>query len=359
MKIAILWTELSGYMNACLKELADRECVELFVANSYSTKDAPFEEAIFSWIESRYQWKNEVDIYELMHRLVQFRPDVILCANWHNQGYRKALKNFKGRAVRIFTSDRPWLGTPKQWLGVFTSRLYLHPICEAVFVAGERQVIFARKLGFKQKNILRGLLSCDHEKFSAVHFERKKAVSESCSFVFVGRFSPEKGLDVLVQAYQLYRNMSSDPWPLKCYGTGPLSGLLEYVDGIERKGFCQPDDLPQKFMDASCLILPSTYDGWAIVVHEAAAAGMAVIASDAVGASVHLVQDSYNGYIVETGDVDELANVLLRYSSLSESERGIMGENSYRMSLQFTPKRWANTLVHKSEEMIVHLRGNG
>ncbi|MFZ2404898.1 MAG: glycosyltransferase family 4 protein [Methylobacter sp.] len=354
----MLWTELSGYMNVCLKELSETEKVELFVANSCTTKQAPFDEAIFCWIENRYQWENEADADELIPRLEKFQPDVILCANWHNQGYRQTLKRFKGRAVRIFTSDRPWLGTPKQWLGVFTSRLYLHPICEAVFVAGERQAIFARKLGFKQKNILRGLLSCDHEKFSAVHFERKKAVSESRSFVFVGRFSPEKGLDVLVQAYELYRNMSFDPWPLKCYGMGPLSGLLEDVDGIERKGFCQPDDLPRKFMDASCLILPSTYDGWAIVVHEAAAAGMAVIASDAVGASVHLVQHGYNGYVVEAGDVDELANALLRYSSLSESERSIMGENSYRMSLQFTPKRWANTLVSKSEEMIAHLRGN-
>jgi glycosyltransferase involved in cell wall biosynthesis len=359
MKVAVLWTGLSGYLNACLKALEATEGVELFVANTRPLKEAPFDEAIFSWIENSYQWGNAVDADELIPLLERFRPDVIVCANWHNKGYRKTLKHFKDRAVRIFTSDRPWLGTPKQWLGVITSQFYLHPICEAIFVAGERQAIFARKMGFKQKNILSGLLSCDHEKFSAIYREREKSLSEPRAFVYVGRFAAEKGLDVLVQAYELYRNMSSDPWPLKCYGTGPLSGLLEGVNGIERKGFCQPDDLPNELMRATCLILPSTYDGWAIVVHEAASAGMGLIVSDAVGASVHLVQDGYNGYIVETGDVDELAQAMQRYASLSWSERKKMGANSYRMSLQFTPEQWANILVSKSKKMLAKLRENG
>lgn len=359
MRIAILWTGLSGYVNACLKALAGTEEVELFVANSRVLKEAPFDEAIFNWIENRYQWKNEVDADELIPLLERFQPDVIVCANWHSKGYRKTLKYFKGRSVRIFTSDRPWLGTPRQWMGVMTSRLYLHPICEAIFVAGERQAIFARKMGFKQKNILPGLLSCDHEKFSAIYREREKSLSEPRTFVYVGRFAAEKGLDVLVKAYELYRSMSFDPWPLKCYGAGPLSGLLEGVNGIERKGFCQPDELPNQFIEANCLILPSTYDGWAIVVHEAAAAGMGLIVSDAVGASVHLVQEGYNGYIVETGDAYELAQAMLRYASLSQNERKEMGANSYRMSLQFTPEQWANILTSKSKKMLAKLRENG
>jgi len=358
MKVAVLWTGLSGYLNACLKALAAIEEVDLFVANAHPLTEAPFDEAIFNWIENRYQWKNVAAADELIALLDRFRPDVIVCANWHNKGYRKTLKHFKGRSVRIFTSDRPWLGTPKQWLGVITSRFYLHPICEAIFVAGERQAVFARKMGFKQKNILFGLLSCDHEIFSAIYREREKSLSEPRAFIYVGRFAVEKGLDVLVRAYELYRNLSSDPWPLKCYGAGPLSGLLEGADGIELKGFCQPDDLPKEFLEGSCLVLPSTYDGWAIVVHEAAAAGMGLIVSDAVGASVHLVQEGYNGYIVETGDADDLAQAMLRYASLSRHERKKMGANSYRMSLQFTPTQWANILVSKSKQMLAKLKGN-
>lgn len=351
MRVAVLCAHLSGYLNACLKALAETERVELFVANIRVSEDAPFDESLFSWIENRYQWKNDVDEVELISRLERFQPDVILASNWHNSGYRKAFKCFKGRAIRIFSMDNQWLGRPKQWLGAFTSRLYLHPICDAVFVSGERQAIFAHKLGFSQGRILRGVYSCDHEKFAKIHFERKKSLSEPHSFVFVGRFSPEKGVDVLVDAYRRYREAASDPWPLKCYGSGPLQHLIQDLEGIECKGFCQPDDLPKELSMASCLLLPSTFEPWALVVHEAAAAGMSVIVSDAVGASVHLVQNGYNGYIVEAGNAGELTQAMLRYSSLSQKERIIMGENSYLMSLQFTPKRWANTLVSKAREL--------
>jgi glycosyltransferase involved in cell wall biosynthesis len=359
VRVAVLWTHLSGYMNACLKALAETEGVELFVADIRVSKEAPYDEALFSWIENRYQFEsrsqlqNGQDVDILISRLDRFQPDVILCANWHYPGYRRVLKQLNG-AVRIFTSDRPWLGSLRQWLGAFTSRFYLHPICEAIFVAGERQVSFARKMGFAQEKILRGLYSCDHDKFAMIHFARKKISAEPKVFIFVGRFSSEKGLDVLVDAYRIYRKNATDPWSLKCYGAGPLQNLIDGVEGVECKGFCQPYDLPVKLLEASCLVLPSTFEPWALVVQEAAAAGMSVIVSDAVGASVHLVQDGYNGYIVDTGDANELARAMLRYASLSYSDRIMMGENSYRMSLQFTPKRWANTLVTKARELMVN-----
>lgn len=359
MRIAVLWAHLSGYLNACLKALAETEGVEIFVANISVSENAPFDESLFSWIQNRYQWNNDVDENELILRLEQFQPDVILAANWHNSGYRKAFKCFQGRAIRIFSMDNQWLGRPKQWLGVLISRFYLHPICEAIFVAGERQAVFAHKLGFSQERILRGVYSCDHEKYAKIYFERKKSLSEARSFVFVGRYSPEKGIDVLVGAYRRYREKAAHPWPLKCYGSGPLQHLIRGVEGIECKGFCQPDDLPKELSKASCLLLPSIFEPWALVVHEATAAGMPVIVSDAVGASVHLVQDGYNGYIVETGDADELSRAMLRYSSMSQKERSKMSESSYLMSLQFTPKRWADTLVTKARELAAYQWKNG
>lgn len=351
MRFAVLWAQLSGYMNACLKALAETEGVELFVADMALPEDAPFHEALFSWIEDRYRWEKDVDQNELISRLERFQPDVILASGWHNPGYRRVFKCFNGRAIRIFSMDNQWLGRPKQWLGILTSRSYLHPICDALFVPGERQALFARKLGFSQGRILRGLLSCDHEKFAKIHCERRTQISEPRSFAYVGRFSHEKGLDVLVAAYQHYRQIAPARWTLKCYGSGPLQHLMLGIEGIECKEFCQPDDLSHELLMASCLILPSTFEPWAVVVHEAVAAGMPVIASDAVGATVHLVQDGHNGYIVEAGDANELTQAMLRYSSMSQKARSVMAENSYLMSLQFTPRRWADTLVTRSREL--------
>ncbi|HAJ80183.1 MAG TPA: hypothetical protein DCO75_10480 [Fibrobacteres bacterium] len=350
-RVAILWTHLSGYLNACLKALAETDGVEIFVSNIRVSEDAPYDENLFCWIKERYEWGACLDENELLSRLEQFRPDVIVSSGWNVPGHRRILKKFRHKSVRIITVDNPWRGTLKQWLGIFISRVYLHPICDALFVAGERQAVFAHKLGFSQRQILRGLLSCDHKKFSAIHFERQ-GLDEARAFAYVGRLAPEKGLDVLVSAYRRYRQAVAEPWPLKCYGTGPLKTILEHVEGIELKGFCQPEVLPAELLQASCLVLPSTFEPWALVLHEAAAAGMALICSEEVGASVHLVQKGYNGYVVETGDVDELTHAMISYTALPEAERRSMAENSYLMSRQFTPERWANNLLDGANELL-------
>lgn len=352
MKVVVLWTHLSGYLNSCLKALAAIEGVKLLVVNIMTAEEVPFDESLFSWIENHYQWKTDVNSAELLSRIESFRPELILASGWRIPEYRFVMKKFKGRAVRIVSTDQPWQARPKQLIGVLISKFYIHPICDAVFVSGERQASYAKKLGFQQSQIWRGVLSCDHDKFSAVNLEREQFKIDACSFAFIGRFSPEKGLDVLVAAYRAYRAIAVNPWPLKCYGAGPLQHLIDGIEGIENKGFCQPDSLPGELLTSSCLVLPSIYEPWALVVHEAASAGMAIICTDVVGSSVHLVQDGYNGYIVGVRDAFELAQAMLRYSSLSQKARNLMGENSYRMSLQFTPNRWASTLVGNALELM-------
>jgi glycosyltransferase involved in cell wall biosynthesis len=59
------------------------------------------------------------------------------------------------------------------------------------------------------------------------------------------------------------------------------------------------------------LVIPSHREAWAVVVNEAVAAGLAVVASSIVGAAVELVQDGVNGRIFPSGDVTALTECLL------------------------------------------------
>ena len=103
------------------------------------------------------------------------------------------------------------------------SRFYVKPIADAVWVPGERQAAFARKLGFSQSRILRGSFSCDHPSFAAIHISRIAASSQlPQQLLFVGRFVPQNLLEMLAEAYAIYRTTASEPWPLICCGSGPL-----------------------------------------------------------------------------------------------------------------------------------------
>lgn len=346
MRIAILWTGLSGYLNACLRELASRPDVQLFVSNQAVTCDAPFAEYQFDWMGDRMVWKDSSDLHELPAKLSEFSPQILVFSGWHVKAYRQAARALRGKAWRVMTMDNCWLGTLKQRLAVAVAPWFPRPLADAVWLSGERQATFARKLRFQQREILMGMYSCDSDTFHQVHEARMAQGGKlKEKFLFLGRLIPEKGIEVLAKAYAIYRSRVSAPWPLACCGAGPLRSVLDGLPGIELNGFVQPQDLPSMMASAGCLILPSQFEPWAVVIHEAAAAGLPVLASNRVGAAIHLVQPGFNGYLFDSWDSEGLATLMQWMTGMSEQRRQEMSQGSFYLSLQYSPRRWADTLL--------------
>jgi len=80
-------------------------------------------------------------------------------------------------------------------------------------------------------------------------------------------------------------------------------------------------------------------------VHEAVSAGLIVLASEQVGAAVHLVQPNYNGFIFDGRSAESLARLMQRISSMSDARLEAMSDASNALSQQFSPARWADTLI--------------
>ena len=343
VRVAVLWTCLSGYLNACLKDLAARENVELFVCHSNPSVNAPFDSAQFEWMRRRIAWSVRPDEQALIAQLEAFKPDVLVLCGWHIPAYRKAARKLRNRAWRVMTMDNCWSAKPKQMLGILVGPLILPSLADAAWVPGERQVSYAQMLGFPQHKILRGLYSCDTASLSGIHREQKSDGRDA--FIFIGRFVAEKGIAALLDAYARYRERVSDPWPLDCYGSGPLRAMMEGREGIEVRGFVQPYELNKGLDESTCLVLPSKFEPWGVAVHEATAAGLLVIASGKVGATVHLVQPGSNGFIFDSGDVEACAAAMQRVHGLSKARRAEMSAMSRTLSSLYSPQRWSQTLL--------------
>lgn len=350
MRIAFLWTGLSGYMNSCLKELAGRSSVELLVTDQVSNAQSPFDDGQFAWIKNRIPWRTYADLKGLEQVVERFAPEILVIPSWHVPPYRRVAKNFSGRCLRVMAMDNPWLGSLKQRLGTIVSPFWVKPITDLVWLPGERQADFARRLGFPQNAIMRGLYTCDQPAFAAKHFERVAQGSPvPRRFVFVGRMVAEKNIQLLVKAYELYRTKVAHPWPLLCCGSGPLRSRLENKEGIQIEGFVQPESMPHMLSSVGCLILPSSFEPWALVVHEATSAGKLILASEDVGAVPHLVQPGYNGFIFGKKDAVGLATLMARISSMSDAALDVMSRASHMLSHQFSPRQWADTLLQSCQ----------
>ncbi|MQP68455.1 glycosyltransferase [Niveispirillum sp. SYP-B3756] len=341
MKVAFLWTGLSGYTNACLKELAARPGVELLVACMRPQPDAPFNMADFAWISRQYCYDREPDAAHLQQMLEEFQPDLLIFNSWHIPAFRQIAKLWRGRVPRVMGMDNQWLDRPKQYLGWLTRSFYIAPIADFAFLPGDRQAKLARRLGFAQDRILYGMNSADVDAFNLARPSPLPA-----SFVYVGRLDVTKGILPLLESYALYRQKAGPAaWPLVLCGTGPLLDRVKGREGVEVLDFVQPAALPGVLSAQGCAIQPSLVEPWGVSIHEATAAGLPVICTYACGAVAHLVQDGYNGFIVDAGNIRQMADAMRRYAALLVADRERMGEASLLLSRQFTPARWADTLL--------------
>lgn len=107
--------------------------------------------------------------------------------------------------------------------------------------------------------------------------------TESDIVLFVGRLSPEKGIEELLRAWN-----DADPRPLRLLvvGDGPLRKRMTALAGPRTQilGFCEPDEVRRLMLQARALVFPSRwYEMFALTIVEAMAAGLPVVASDLGG----------------------------------------------------------------------------
>lgn len=99
-------------------------------------------------------------------------------------------------------------------------------------------------------------------------------------------------------------------------GTGPLHRIVADVEGVVPIGFQQPGTMPQVFGEAGCFVLPSVFEPWGVVVHEAAASGLPIVCTVACGASLDLVGDGYNGFVIPPGCSRALTDALVTMATM-------------------------------------------
>ncbi len=139
---------------------------------------------------------------------------------------------------------------------------------------------------------------------------------ERQEIIAVGRLTPQKGFDVLIEAFA--RIESAWPaWRLRILGEGEdrskLEGLIaprKLTTRIELAG--RQSNAIDQIAGASIFVLSSRYEGFPNVLVEALATGRAVVATDCRSGPSDLIEDGVNGLLVPPEDPAALARGLER-----------------------------------------------
>ena len=299
----------------------------------------------------------------IINRIDSFKPDAILVYGWAYQSHLKILGHYAGKISLWFRGDSTLLD--KQGLfkavikNLYLRRIYKH--IEHAFYVGTNNRAYFKHYGLKDEQLTFAPHAVNNKHFEADKTAEAIAIrlnlgisTESILILFAGKFEEKKDPLLLLRAFLKLQNKNIH---LLFVGNGQLEENMKILaktcpdraSYIHFMDFQNQTQMPAIYQACDLFCLPSKgpAETWGLAVNEAMAAGKAILVSNKVGCAIDLVEDQKNGFIFESGNINELIGKL---DFLAQSRMALAAMGKYSNSII---KHW--TLEKQAEIFINHI----
>jgi glycosyltransferase involved in cell wall biosynthesis len=251
---------------------------------------------------------NIVRIRALRRAIASSRPDAVI--SFIAESNVRVLIAAAGLRVPVIISERTALNG-HHMRGVWrTLRRWSYPRATAIVAQTRRCAAELEALARRQVDVIANPVSIESRPDDAPAHER----TDRHTLLAVGRLSPEKGFDLLIEAFAQVSERHPD-WNLVILGEGPLRAELarkfaEHNLGgrVAMPGF--DAHVRRAMRRADLFVLPSRYEGFPNALLEAMTEGRACVSFDCDAGPRELIDHRRNGWLVPAGDVHALAAAL-------------------------------------------------
>jgi len=278
--------------------------------------------------------KLHVPLIGTYHTLVSEQVDYISLGNI------LGLNKLTGKLYSIFKKEKfrkPLKDKSRLKRIIWYISLKMYEKCD-VIVGPSKSIAYLLKSKLKNNNIFYVSCGIDLKKFRPKKFYNK---AETLSFLHVGRFSFEKNIDEIIEAFHILDKKSID-FSLTLVGDGPAREYLEKMVkryGLQSKiyftGLIYGRELRHLYQKNDVFVTASTMETLGIVILESLASGTPVIGVRKY-AIPDLVKDGINGYLAKPHDAVSLSKAItkiIRNKSkiLSLGKAGINSVQKYEL----------------------------
>lgn len=219
-----------------------------------------------------------------------------------------------------------------------------------------------RKIAYKKLDYVVLLTKQDAEHYSFLNAEKVVVIPNISSFareeqaklinhkiIMVGRFTPQKGYDILIDIISSIKDRMGD-WTIDIYGQGEdektIAKLVEEkkLQGIIR--IHQPvSNIREKMMESSIYLMTSRNEGLPMVLIEAQSCGLPIVSFDCPEGPREIITDNSDGFLVQNFDKECLGDKLIELID-HQKMREEFGDRAFESAKRFTPDEIVNKWKH-------------
>lgn len=183
------------------------------------------------------------------------------------------------------------------------------------------------------------------------YIPEKTSLLEEKRLISVGRLSKEKGYEDLIKVYNMFYNTKKDYF-LDIIGDGiekenikTLINEYKLENNIKLHGFQNKDYINNILEKSSIYLMCSYTESFGLVLIEAMSYGIPCIAFSSAEGANDIIENGYNGYLVNNRDKKEMTEKIILLCEDSNLRKK-MGENARKTALKYSSlvviKKWIN-----------------
>lgn len=318
------------------------------------------DEIKFSY-EILHGWRGRLGKFNLLlnrgmaRALRRSRPEVIISGGYNYlASWQAAFWAKRNNVPLLLWSESNSADRRRKHRLVESMKRRFRGMCRAFLAAGQAPRNYLLELGAEEDCVFVAPDAVDVEMYAESATRARERSEELRAeyalpqryFLCVGRLVEEKGVFDLLAAYAKLDEPTRAQIGLVFVGDGAARKDLECHASQIHKGtvrFCgwvHRERISELYALSEALIFPTHSDPWGLVVNEAMACSLPIIASEVAGCVADLVRASENGFTFRPGDTDVLVQAMRRLAREPEVAKR-MGARSFEMIQAHTPEACA------------------
>ncbi len=257
-------------------------------------------------------------------------------------------------SLAAFKRDR-W--APRQLLKRFLIAL-INRTDGAYFCTGHHALEDCRQLGVRPEKLVSLPFFVQAGAFDPTIRAEHRCQQPDVLIVAGGRLVPEKGYDVYVDALARLKGAHPTGWRAVLIGSGPegerlhaLAAANDLGEHLDFVAWAESDRFAAYVHSCDIFVAPARFDHFPTTVIAALQAGVAVVATDAVGSAVEFIESGQSGEIVPAGNGEALAASLGALIA-DPARRAAIAAAGAAVMQEWPVARGAGMIVDASREAI-------